>query len=84
MELFIGLIIGLIISFIFWGWIYHQHKKSWQQEYRRLMGKIFKARNLIRLKGLTLKDEATVNNKLDYAYKVLSDAYGSINNVRRK
>jgi hypothetical protein len=39
-NLIIGLAIGLIISFIFWGWIYHQHKKAWQQEYRRLMGGI--------------------------------------------
>ena len=63
-EIIIAFLVGLLISFIFWGWIYHQHKKAWQTEYRRLMGGIEKARmETVRLvlassKNPSLKEKA--------------------------
>ena len=78
----IALFVGLLIATLILWYTHRKQQKDWQAEYRRLMDKIFKARRLIRLKGFTFKDEVNVKGNLDYAYKVLSDAYGGINNVR--
>lgn len=57
--------------------VHKRHREAWKVEYRRLTSEIFKARKLIRIGG----DNPSTND-LNYVYKVLSNAYGDICDIR--